>query len=314
MIVEYGTAEELAPAVLRLVAANPGPMTFKGTNSYLIGRESLALVDPGPDDAAHVEAIVRAAAGRPITHILVTHTHRDHIGGLERLQHLTGAPSLAIAPSVYGAADAVVTSTGQAPAAGAGEPAASEKSIREAALTSFVPDIGLRDGERVEAGDCAIEVVHTPGHTPDHVAFRLLEGGILFTGDHVMGWNTTVVIPPEGRMAHYMDSLERLYAADADRLYLPGHGDVVRQPRRLVKAFLMHRRMREAAILDVLAEGPATIDSVTARVHQGLAENLMAAARLQVEAQLEWLSERGLAVELRVRGQPSSFSVPPRPA
>jgi glyoxylase-like metal-dependent hydrolase (beta-lactamase superfamily II) len=275
----YGEPSELAPGVVRFVANNPSPYTFKGTNTYVLGSSSLVVIDPGPDDAAHIAAIVRFAADRPITDILITHTHRDHTDGLPRLQALTGARTAGWGPyqrTSRVAADAVggeTTTAGQPP---------------------FQPDVRLSDGDRFEWRDGSLTAVHTPGHLPDHLCFALEGTGILFSGDHVMGWNTSVVAPPDGRMGDYNRSLEKLLARSGDALYLPGHGGRIEQPQRVAKAYLIHRRMREQAILDAIHAGARRIDQVVARVYEGLDPRLVPAAAMSVLAHVEHLEERGL--------------------
>ena len=273
----YGEPRELAPGVVRLVANNPSPFTYKGTNSYLIGSKTLALIDPGPSDPAHLDAILKAARGRAITHILITHTHRDHVDGLAAAVQATGA-------TVAGFGPYELTST---VAARGGEHDAH-------ADRNFMPDVILKHGAQLGHGDWAVTAVHTPGHLPDHLCFALEGSGVLFSGDHVMGWNTSIVAPPEGRMGDYNRSLEVLMERPDDRVYFPGHGGQIETPQRVARAYLSHRRMREQAILEVIREGASTIDVVVARVYQGLDPRLIPAAALSSLAHVEHLVERGL--------------------
>jgi glyoxylase-like metal-dependent hydrolase (beta-lactamase superfamily II) len=276
MIFAYGEPLEVAPGVLRLVANNPGPFTFHGTNTYLVGTRELAIIDPGPADEAHFDAIVRAAAGRPITHIFITHTHRDHTDGLERLRTAT-----------------------RATVAGHGRAALKPGDVRTSPSGSafidvnFRPDLVLGEGDVVAGTDWTLEALFTPGHAPDHLCFALREQNVLFSGDHVMGWNTSVIAPPEGNMRHYLESLARLIGR-SDTLYLPGHGGRIEQPHRTVNAYLVHRRWREQAILDAIRAGNATIPQIVALVYQGLDARLLNAASLSVLAHVEHLVERGL--------------------
>jgi glyoxylase-like metal-dependent hydrolase (beta-lactamase superfamily II) len=273
----YGVPRELAPGVVRIVANNPGPFTFKGTNTYLVGTGSgLALIDPGPEDAAHRRAILDAAGPRRITHILITHTHRDHTDGLPALLAATGART-----------------------AGFGRRARERGSKRTSPSGSefvdqdFIPDVPLAHGSRLAGDGWAFTALHTPGHAPDHLCFALEGAGVLLSGDHVMGWNTSVIAPPEGNMGEYMRALQLLADRD-DRVYFPGHGGQVAEPQRMVKAFLLHRRMREHAILDCIRDGTDTIDAIVAAIYRGLDPRLVKAATLSVRAHVEHLMDRGL--------------------
>jgi glyoxylase-like metal-dependent hydrolase (beta-lactamase superfamily II) len=273
----YGVARDLAPGIARIVAENPGPFTYKGTNSYLIGTDSLILVDPGPGDEAHLAAILRAAAGRPITHIVITHTHRDHVDGLPAALAATGAKTAG-----YGA----YPLPDPRPAARSGK--------GERVAPTFVPDIVLRDGDHLTAGGITLEAVHTPGHTPDHLCFAVSGTDVLLSGDHVMAWNTSVVAPPEGRMGDYLRSLEKLLTR-TDAVYFPGHGGQLPDPQRIVRAYLVHRRMREQAILECIREGGHCIETIVAKIYKGLDETLIPAASLSVEAHVVHLAEQNLA-------------------
>jgi glyoxylase-like metal-dependent hydrolase (beta-lactamase superfamily II) len=279
MIFDYGVPSPVAPGIVRLVASNPGPLTFKGTNTYLVGMTELAVIDPGPDDPAHIEAILRAAAGRPVTHILVTHAHRDHVGAAALLKAETGA-TIAAFPRTTPAAEA----------------SAADPERTEYVDHGFRPDIALGDGETIQGKDWALDAVHTPGHAPDHLCLALKRRGVVFSGDHVMAWNTTVVAPPEGSMASYLTSLERLMARRRDTLYLPGHGGRLEEPRRTVKAYLLHRRWREQTILTAIRGGAPTIRTIVPVVYQGLDHKLLPAAALSVQAHVAHLIEKGLVV------------------
>jgi glyoxylase-like metal-dependent hydrolase (beta-lactamase superfamily II) len=298
---EYGLPRELMPGVVRLVANNPSPFTYKGTNSYLIGTTSLALIDPGPADPAHLAAILKAANGRSITHILITHTHRDHIEGLPAAIVATKAKTAGFGP--YAITSKVV----------------SDKSGGEAMNATkapFVPDIRLGHGDVLVGDSWRVTAVHTPGHLPDHLCFAL-EGpgcgaGALFSGDHVMGWNTSIVAPPDGRMGDYNRSLEVLMARVEDTVYFPGHGGRIEQPQRVAKAYLLHRRMRENAIEEAIKGGADTIEKVTLKVYQGLDPRLLPAAALSVLAHVEHLEERGLVTPSHPLTM-ASVLVPQRP-
>jgi len=273
----YGEPSELAPGVRRIVANNAGPFTYKGTNTYLIGSGSdIALIDPGPEDGAHFEAIMRAAGGSRITHVLITHTHRDHTDGLPRVLEATGAKTVGLGRS---ATMPGVTRT---------SPSGSEFVDRD-----FRPDIVLEDGGRLEGDGFALTALHTPGHAPDHLCFALEATPILFSGDHVMAWNTSVVAPPEGNMNDYMQSLERLLDR-SDEVYFPGHGGRVLQPQRVVKAYILHRRMREQSILECIRQGKTTIADILPLVYQNLDARLINAASLSIAAHVERLVTLGL--------------------
>ena len=287
---EYGVPSTLAPGVRRIVANNPGPFTFKGTNTYLVGTDELALIDPGPDDDAHIDAIMRAAGGRPITHVLITHTHRDHTDGLPKVLDATGAITCGYGRQALVPGDARVSPSGS-----------------EFVDEDFQPDIVLRSGDKVSGPGWALEAVFTPGHAPDHLCFALADRRILFAGDHVMAWNTTVVAPPEGNMADYMASLDQLLArAGGDDFYLPGHGGRVESPAKVVKAFIVHRTWREQAILGAIRDGTNNVRAIVSRVYQGLDDRLVTAACLSVQAHVEHLISKGL-----VRAEhPLSFDRP----
>lgn len=282
--VTHEAAETVAPGIRRIVADNPGPFTFTGTATYLIGDDPVAIIDPGPADEAHLSAILAALGGRPVSHILITHTHRDHSPLAARLKALTGAPTAGAGPHRRArpapGGDLVLDSAGD---------------------MDFVPDLTLADGATLGVGPFEIEAVATPGHTANHLAFALADRDLLFSGDHVMGWSTTVVAPPDGHMGDYMASLGKL-AGRPERLYLPGHGGPIREARRYVRALAGHRRMREAQILERLAAGDRAITSIVAALYQGLDPRLTGAAGLSVLAHVEDLIERGLAVRLEGDG------------
>ena len=284
---DYGVASEVAPGVRRLVARNPGPLTFKGTNTYLVGRRDVAVIDPGPNDPVHRSAIIAAAGRSRITHILLTHTHRDHSAGIAALQAETGAITCGFAGGDERRAAAVRH--------------AEAKAFLE---TGFNPNIRLDDGEVLAGHDWSLKAVHTPGHAPDHLCFELAGGNLLFSGDHVMGWNTSVIAPPEGRMSDYLASLEKLLGPQFDKveLYLAGHGEAVDAPQRLVRSYLLHRRMRETMIRDCVQEGLSKVAEITDRVYRNIAPAVLSAARLSVLAHLEHLVEKGL---VSCDGEPS---------
>jgi glyoxylase-like metal-dependent hydrolase (beta-lactamase superfamily II) len=272
-----GQVEEVRPGVRRLLANNPGPFTFKGTVSYIIGTGEVAVIDPGPLDDAHVAALLAAVRHEIVTHIFVTHTHRDHSPAAAALKAATGAKTYAEGP--------------HRPArelhVGEGKP------LDSSGDRDFRPDIMLADGEVVAGKGWALEAVATPGHTANHMAFALKDTNVLFSGDHVMAWSTPVVAPPDGAMSDYMASLEKL-ARRSETLYFPGHGGAVRDAGAFVQHYIRHRRAREAAILARLREGEADIPTLVAAIYVGLDPRLTRAAGLSVLAHLEDLTARGL--------------------
>jgi glyoxylase-like metal-dependent hydrolase (beta-lactamase superfamily II) len=267
----YGVSEQLSPLVRRVLARNPSPFTFTGTGTYIVGEGRVAVIDPGPLDPAHLEALADAINGETVSHILVTHTHMDHSPAAVPLAAATGAPILGCAPLVL--AD-------DGPRADAGfDP-------------TYAPDRVLADGDVVHGPGWTLAAVHTPGHTSNHLCFSLAEEAALFTGDHVMGWSTTVVAPPDGDMSAYMTSLERLLSRD-DRVYYPTHGAPVSEPRRWTRHLIAHRRQREGQILALLAEGPRQIPAMVERMYQGVDKRLWPAAGRSVLAHLIDLRARG---------------------
>jgi glyoxylase-like metal-dependent hydrolase (beta-lactamase superfamily II) len=272
----YGEPVPVSPGIVRVVANTPSPLTFKGTNTYLVGMTELAVIDPGPRDAVHLDAILKAAAGRPIRQILVTHAHRDHVDGAAALKAATGAPVLG-----YGREDLDI-----------GRPVVNPQGA-EFIDYVFTPDIRIGDGDLIEEREWRLEAIHTPGHAPDHLCFALLGRGVLFSGDHVMAWNTTLVAPPEGSMADYVWSLQRLLDRP-ESIYLPGHGGRLEEPQRSVKAYLLHRRWREDQVLDAIRDGVVTIQSIVPVVYPTIEGKLSNAAALSVQAHVEHLIARGL--------------------
>jgi glyoxylase-like metal-dependent hydrolase (beta-lactamase superfamily II) len=271
---EYGTLEPIARGIRRIVARNPSPFTFKGTGTYVVGSGEVAVIDPGPDLADHVAALLAGLAGERVSHILVTHTHRDHSPAARALQEATGALTFGFGPHAGGRR---------------GEPGAEEGGDWD-----FVPDIVLRDGDPIAGAGWHLEAVHTPGHTSNHLCFALPDRGILFSGDHVMGWSTSVIAPPDGNMSAYMASLDKLLGR-RDAVYWPTHGPAITEPQRHVRAFIAHRREREAGILDCLTGGLERIDAVVDRLYAGLQPGLHRAAARSVHAHLLDLVDRGLA-------------------
>lgn len=269
-----GQVQDVAPGVRRILCGNPGPFTWRGTNTYLIGRGRVAVLDPGPVDAAQAEAILRATAGETITHILVSHTHRDHSPGVAALVAATGAPTHGFGPHVT------------PPDQGG-----------EGGDHDFHPDIALPDGATLEGEDWRVTALHTPGHCANHLCLALENDagtGTLFSADHVMSWSTTVVSPPDGDMADYMASLAKLAARDHD-LYLPGHGPPLPDPAPFVAALAAHRREREQKVLDALrqARRATALDLVPAAYGPALEPRLVPAAARSLLAHLIKLAAEG---------------------
>ena len=273
-------SSRLPPGVKCLTANNSGPFTHNGTNTYLVGHASLAVIDPGPLDPAHAGAILAAANGRPITHILLTHAHRDHVDGLARLKELTGAKTYGFGRP-HGRSGPTVPEVANSPSGG------------DFVDLDFVPDVRLTHGETIGLPGFALEAVHAPGHAPDHLCFALQGSPVLFSGDHVMGWSTSVIAPPEGHMGDFLRSLELLLGR-SETLYLPGHGGPVEDGPRTARAYLLHRQMRETAVLDAIRGGALTIPAIAAVVYSGIAPALLNAARLSVQAHVAHLREKRL--------------------
>jgi glyoxylase-like metal-dependent hydrolase (beta-lactamase superfamily II) len=267
-----GIAQSLHPLIRRVLAPNPSPFTYTGTQTYIVGKGEVAVIDPGPDEPDHVAAILEAVAGERIVAIVCTHTHRDHSPASRTLRAATGAPIVGCPPL------ALVDDGPRADAS---------------FDMDYVPDRVLADGEAISGPGWTLEAVATPGHTSNHICFALPEAGALFTGDHVMGWSTSVVSPPDGDMGDYMASLDKLMKRD-DRIYYPAHGEGVEQPQRFVRHMAGHRKSREKQILRLLGDGPQTIPDMVARMYVGLDTRLIGAAGRSVQAHLIDLQTRDL--------------------
>jgi glyoxylase-like metal-dependent hydrolase (beta-lactamase superfamily II) len=265
--------QTLHPLVRRVLADNPSPFTYWGTQTYLVGNASgVAVIDAGPDLEGHVDAIVEAIGDTPVLALACTHTHRDHSPATRLLKARTGAP-------IIGCAALAIADDG--PRADA------------AFDTDYTPDRALADGDRIEGEGWTLEAVATPGHTSNHLCFALLEAKALFTGDHVMGWSTTVIAPPDGDMADYMASLDRLIQRD-DAIYYPAHGDPLEQPQRFVRGLAGHRKQREGQILRLLRDGESMIPGMVQKMYVGIDPRLHPAAGRSVLAHLIDLETRGL--------------------
>ncbi|MGE0774092.1 MAG: MBL fold metallo-hydrolase [Sphingomonadaceae bacterium] len=264
--------QTLHPLVRRVLADNPSPFTYWGTQTYIVGdARGVAVIDPGPDLDQHVDAIVEAIDGAPVVGLVCTHTHRDHSPATRPLKDRTGAPIIGCAPL-----------------------ALSDDGPRVDAAFDFdyAPDRALSDGDRIESDGWTLEAVATPGHTSNHLCFALPQADALFTGDHVMGWSTTVVAPPDGDMAAYMASLDKLMARQ-DQIYYPAHGDPVEQPQRFVRGLAGHRKQREGQILRLLRQGESAVPAMVEKMYVGIDPRLHGAAGRSVLAHLIDLENRG---------------------
>lgn len=267
-----GQCEELEPLVRRVLAPNGSPFTFTGTQTYLVGdARGLAVIDPGPAEPEHLAALEAAIAGVPIVAIACTHTHRDHSPAAAPLAERTGAPIVGCAPLTL---------------------ASNEPRADAPFDPDYRPDRVLEDGDAISGPAWTLTAVATPGHTSNHLCFALEESGALFTGDHVMGWSTTVVAPPDGDMADYMASLDKLYARE-DRIYYPAHGPAVERPRQLVRGMIGHRRQRERQILKLLAAAPQPVAELVPQMYKAIGRHLWPAAGQSVKAHLLDLERRG---------------------
>jgi glyoxylase-like metal-dependent hydrolase (beta-lactamase superfamily II) len=267
-----GEAERTEPLVRRVLATNPSAFTFTGTQTYVVGAGGdVAVIDPGPAEEEHLAALVAAIGGARVSAILCTHTHRDHSPAAAPLAARTGAP-------IVGCAPLVVSDDGPR----------SDASF----VPTYAPDRVLADGESLAGEGWTLTAVATPGHTSNHLCFALEESGALFTGDHVMGWSTSIVSPPDGDMTDYMESLQKLHDRD-DRIYYPAHGPAVTRPRQLVRGMIGHRRQRENQILRQIAGGTARIADMVPAMYKGVDQRLWPAAERSVLAHLIDLERRG---------------------
>lgn len=265
----YGEAVALTPLIRRVLAPNPSPFTFHGTGTYLVGRGEVAVIDPGPAQPAHLAALERALVGERVTHILVTHTHSDHSPAAAPLRAATGAPTCAYGPHGAGKREAGIA-------------------VEEGGDMDFAPDIVLRDGDTLAGDGWTLEAVYTPGHTSNHLCFALREEATLFSGDHVMGWSTTVIVPPDGDMAQYLASLERLRQR-AEQRYWPTHGNPIEDPATFLARLIEHRHARERQLLACLAHGLTRIADMVPVVYSAVDPRLHPAASMSVLAHLEHL-------------------------
>ena len=277
---QYGKLVDVAPGVRRLTAANSSPFTFTGTNTYVVGDGEVAVIDPGPDDHAHLSLLLEQLGSERVSHIFVTHTHIDHSAGVGWLQQLTGAPTV-----------------GEGKHRAARRLGAEEQNPLDASADGeFSPDIFAEDGTAIIGDGWQLVPRFTPGHTENHMALDFIGSECLFSGDHVMGWSTSIVAPPDGSMAAYMASLSKL-TTYGDKSFLSGHGPAIINSGELLAELISHRRNREQSVLDALVHGPQTISALVEQIYTGLPVHLKAAAGLSVLAHLEHLEEQNKVIK-----------------
>ena len=269
----YGEVAQIAPGIRRVIAENPSPFTLYGTGTYILGTGNVAVIDPGPADPAHIQALVDGLQGETISHILVTHTHMDHSPGCALLKQHTDAPTYAFGPHGAGKLEEGVP-------------------VEEGGDMEFRPDHEVRHGDVIEGGDWSAECVYTPGHTSNHMCYQLREQRALFTGDHVMGWSTSIISPPDGDMLAYMSSLDVLLSRDDD-VYWPTHGPCIEQTKVHVQAFIEHRKEREQQILQCVRAGVHRIKEMVPRMYVGTPEFMYPAAARSVLAAVQGMVARG---------------------
>ena len=265
---KYAKAKKVLPGIRRIVAPNPSPYTLHGTGTYIIGQNEIAVIDPGPNIESHIEAILGETKGEKITHILVTHTHADHSPAARPLSKLTGAITMGYGPH-------------------------GESGGEEGADLNFIPDYIVRDQEIIKGNNWELECIHTPGHTSNHICYGVNGTGAVLTGDHIMGWSTTLVSPPDGNMKDYFNSLEKMLLRD-DKFYIPTHGKMIKNPRRFVTALIGHRKMREKQIIKYLTTKRVSyIPDLVSKMYPQLDKRLIKAAGRSVLAHLLHIEELG---------------------
>ncbi len=263
---EYGQLEQQTPLIRRIVCNNPSHFTFNGSGTFVIGNGKVAVIDPGPADENHIDALLKSLEGETVTHILITHTHMDHSPGAKQLKAATGAKTYGYGPHGAGKQLEGVT-------------------VEAGGDMEFVPDVEIRHGDIIQGDGWTIECVYTPGHTSNHICFALKEEKALFSGDHVMGWSTSVIGPPDGDMAAYMDSLELLLKRD-DEIYWPTHGSPIKDPKPFVQAFIDHRLDRETQIVDAIRDGRSVITDMVEKMYADVDRRLYPAAANSVFAHI----------------------------
>ena len=280
--VVYGRVDRVAPMIRRVIAENPSKFTYRGTGTYIVGEGEVAVIDPGPVLDSHRDAVASAIAGERVTAICVTHCHSDHSPLAAWLREETGAPTIAFGPH-------------PPPPPASDEDSDDDVPVEEALDLAFDPEIRVADGDVAAQGPgWTLRAVHTPGHTSNHTCFALEEEAVLFPGDHVMGWSTTVVSPPDGDMAAYVESLRKVAGRSGDRTYWPTHGPAITHPQRYVEALVAHRLEREEQVLGAVRDGITEIPTMVAVLYADVREELHKAAARSVRAHLEKLELDGL--------------------
>ena len=276
--IEYGVCDQLTPLVRRVIANNPGGFTFTGTGTYIIGNKNIAVIDPGPIDNDHYNAIMKATSEQKITHILLTHNHNDHSPLAKKLKSETGA-------KIYYKNLSNVE--------------LAQDDFEEGYDRNIEGDIELKDGDKIETDEWSIEAIHTPGHTSNHICYALLDENILFSGDHVMGWSTTVIVPPDGNMDDYIISLEKLLSRREEKFF-PTHGPVIDEPKKLVSYYISHRLNREKQIIDAIKKGNNKISEIVKMIYKDVDKSLHPAAAMSTLAHLKRMENNQ---EVTVKGK-----------
>ena len=274
----YGNCDKISPLVRRVIANNPGPFTFTGTGTYIIGNKDLAVIDPGPIDENHLQAILNATKGQNISHILLTHNHNDHSPLAKELKKETGA-------MIY--------------YKDLSDNHEIQDNFEEGYDRNIEGDIKLNDGDIIKTNEWTIEAIHTPGHTSNHICFSLISENVLFSGDHVMGWSTTVIVPPDGNMDDYINSLEKLLKRN-EKAFFPTHGPIIEKPKDILKQYILHRLNREKQIIDAVKKGNKKIIDMVKIIYKDVDSNLHPAAAMSTLAHLKRMEKKK---EIIVKGK-----------
>ena len=284
---EYGVSEQITPLVKRVIAKNPGPFTYTGTGTFIVGTKELAVIDPGPIDNSHLNAIIKACGKSKISHIIITHTHNDHSPLSKPLQKKTGAP-------IYSFLNKNMDTK-------------TDNQFEEGYDNSFKPDVIIKDGDLIKGYDWTLEAIHTPGHTSNHMCYSLAEESILFSGDHVMGWSTTVIVPPDGDMDEYLKSLEKILDRN-HQMYLPTHGSQIDDPHDLVNKYFEHRNNREDQIIKVIKSGSSMISEMVKIIYSDVDPGLHPAASMSTLAHLNRMVKNKI-IKVEGTGLKGNYSI-----